>query len=880
MQDINTDTQSNYIMPFLWIKGESRNTILTEIEKIEECGIKAFVLESRTHPHFMKEEWFDDMDFMIETAKSKDMKIWLLDDAHFPTGYANGLLKDYPDRKKQYIYFNSVDVWGYKDEVTLDVKAMLKPRKSWRDRKKSIEQIEEENQNKLISMVAYSIVEADLIDEATYINLTNEVNGDYLTYKFPQGNWRVFITYVTHVNGGNPEYINLIDSESVETLIEAVYQPHYEHYKDEFGKTFAGFFSDEPGFGNTTGFAKDEIIGKKLMALPWSKELSDRLHESSDHYILSLPFLWTDSVQSLKTVAFRMTYMNQVTALYAKNFSGQLGRWCQERKVEYIGHIIEDNNQHARLGTGAGHYFRAMTGQHMSGIDVIGGQVLFGGEQFFRSNSSKGDGEFYHYCLAKLGASAAVLDPLKKGRAMCEMFGAYGWKLSIRDMKWIIDHLLVRGINHFVPHAFSMSTYPDGDCPPHFYAGGNNPMFGHFSYLMKYTNRLCGLLNGGVPSSKVGIIYHGEAEWAGDYMKMQRPARKLAQSQIDYLFVSSDMLETQANIQNETFNINSSEFKCLIIPYTAFITKELMSFIENYKDGRVYFIEAFPKGIIGQQEKVDFNQKSNCLLVTLEDLSEHIKRENMHEIELSVPFKHMVYTHYCKENHEVFCFHNEDEYKAFTGRITIPKSKYIYEYNAFRDEWYECSSTFSGPEMELELTILPYNLMVLVTSNEELPITVSERPVSCYERQLNICNGWDISLTRSIEYPNFKFLQSANELVPISRKFPDFSGIIRYEKNIELDEEIREAQITCESIYDGAEIWINEVSIGKKINPPYNMEFTGILKKGKNKIVIEVATTPDREVKKIEEQFISMFEVMEPTGLFGEVYLNYNISKK
>ena len=33
-------------------------------------------------------------------------------------------------------------------------------------------------------------------------------------------------------------------------LLDAVYEPHYARYKDDFGKTLAGFFSDEPGFYN------------------------------------------------------------------------------------------------------------------------------------------------------------------------------------------------------------------------------------------------------------------------------------------------------------------------------------------------------------------------------------------------------------------------------------------------------------------------------------------------------------------------------------------------------------------------------------------------------------------------------------------------------
>ena len=27
------------------------------------------------------------------------------------------------------------------------------------------------------------------------------------------------------------------------------------------------------------------------------------------------------------------------------------GEWCRERGVEYIGHVVKDNNQHLRTGT-------------------------------------------------------------------------------------------------------------------------------------------------------------------------------------------------------------------------------------------------------------------------------------------------------------------------------------------------------------------------------------------------------------------------------------------------------------------------------------------------------------------------------------------------
>ena len=43
--------------------------------------------------------------------------------------------------------------------------------------------------------------------------------------------------------------------------------------------------------------------------------------------------------------------------------------------MEYIGHVIEDCGTHARLGLGTGHFFKALWGQHMSGIDVVLQQI-------------------------------------------------------------------------------------------------------------------------------------------------------------------------------------------------------------------------------------------------------------------------------------------------------------------------------------------------------------------------------------------------------------------------------------------------------------------------------------------------------------------------
>ena len=52
---------------------------------------------------------------------------------------------------------------------------------------------------------------------------------------------------------------------------------------------------------------------------------------------------------------------------------------------------------------------------------------------------------------------------------MAEVFGAFGWHEGLREMKWIADHMLVRGINWFTPHAFSMGALPRLGLPAAFF---------------------------------------------------------------------------------------------------------------------------------------------------------------------------------------------------------------------------------------------------------------------------------------------------------------------------------------------------------------------------------------------------------------------------
>ncbi|MFS0924615.1 hypothetical protein ACFC8T_15135 [Enterococcus casseliflavus] len=838
-----------YIFPFLWIKGEHHEKIVEEIEKIQEAGIDEFVLESRTHPSFLKDKWWRDFRFILETAKERDMRVWLLDDAHFPTGYANGVVEDHPELQKRYLYYSTVDVFSEGFMTTLNLNLLKKPRKKWSDRKQPQEYYAEIEKNKKISVSAFPLIKDAYIGNQS-IDLLDYAQEEYLNFKFPKGNWRIFVVYETTENGGQKNYINMLEKDSVQLLIDTVYQPHFEHFKEYFGNTFRGFFSDEPGFGNTTGFAKDEIIGKKDMALPWSTTLANiLLADGKLHQYL--PLLWEDTVDGTEKV-IRLQYMNLATQLYSQNFSQQLGEWCRQRQVLYIGHIIEDNNMHARLGTGAGHYFRAMQGQSMAGIDIISGQITIGGDETFRTNSSKNDGVFYHYCLPKLADSSALLDTGKAGRAFCELYGAYGWQLSIRNMKWILDTLLVRGINHFVPHAFSMAEFPDLDSPPHFYAQGKNPQYPLFKKLMYYAKNISQLLNDGTLNAKIGVVYHGEFEWIGKYQKMQELAKELSQSQIDFLFIPSDWLK-DAKITHQGVTINEHHFEKIIIPSTEYIPDYLAEYIQKAPKNQVLFINDYPKGIVGSEiVPADFKDHSCC---SLTDVSTLLSANRM----LMGSAKKLAVRHYQTTQQEILLFHNESLNDTFSLSPKLPDKKFVYIYDGMTDCYYRIA-----PEQQ-EFTIPPYGMLVFVGRESEIKNCVSQ---DSNGKEFPFNDVWHIQLK---EQNCLIASYSTDILTAISEKYPKFSGSIEYTNYFEVEKGAK-ISLDIERVFDGCEIYLNNKLVDTLIVPPYTLNLQKELVEGTNQLKIIVYTTSDRSLQE-SNLLLTMFEPMEPTGIVGKVLL-------
>ena len=819
-----------HIFPFLWVHGEDEATYRKMIGVIQDADIQSFCVEARPHPGFCTDTWWRDMDIILDEAEKRGMKVWILDDKHFPTGYANGGVETRPEELRRLsLLMHSFPVTD--GRVQIDLRECLCA---------PVSSISQEYDMSCGSAEADSqlspgrILSITAVCGAQMLRLTEPQAADWIA---PSGEWTVYVCAVTANAGVHRNYINMMDRDSCRIQLDEVYEPHYAHYREKFGSVIAGFFSDEPELGNGILYHMDNPLGTP-QDLPWSRELERALQQRlGDGYASLLPLLWRNDADAAETARVRFAYMDCVSRLVEQDFSRQIGDWCRQRGVEYIGHVIEDNNQHARTGTSLGHYFRGLKWQSMAGIDDIGDQVCPQGEDR-RSRSVFDfvqDGEFYHYSLGKLGTSLAALNPHMHGRTMCEIFGNYGWTEGVRLEKYLLDHFMVRGVNHFVPHAFTCREYPDPDCPPHFYAQGHNPQYRHFGRLMGYARRVCQRISDGAACTPVAVLYHGEAEWSGKCMLMQKVARVCLDNQVDFLFVPADAFAEADFYRTDVGKklvINSVTFETLVLPYAQFITPETACAIETMmlSGGDVAFVDALPDGLTDGTGLPDALRR--VPVVPLEKLAQRLAA---YKTTVLSPANDRVRAMHYRAQDELLYLFNEGA-DTYCGTVTLPFAGDVCCYNAWEDR-YEAAHATDGV---LHVKLHPSeSLLIVPAAGKEVCQPLAMRG------GVQLLTKFERSVCRSVDYPAFSDVQSIEKLESYHRTDPAFSGFIRYETDFAYSGGFAGLEIV--DAYEGVEVFVNGASMGIQVLPPFRYDLSQACVPGTNRLSIEVATTLGRE---------------------------------
>lgn len=865
MNNIDKIINKEYIachFPFLWLYGgENVEDVVSAVNRAKELGVDGITIEPRDFKGFDSEgctEWFTLLSAIIEKAYELGLKVIIVDeDSKCPTGHAFGAVNK-PENahlKRKSIVESHVDVIG-PCEIDLVVgKPKVYDGEPWE---------REPVKDEVIGCYLYPRIDKNNgIDTTNSIDLTNNIKDGILSCSIPEGNYRIMYFYAgaRFSTMYKDDFIDMLDSESVDLLIHGVYDMYERRYQKYFGNTIIGFFSDEPFIGNgypycRTGYGRnqDTRIGHTGITFPYNKNIKERLDgiygENSLKYFPSL-WYWDDEISP----EFRKNYMNVISILYKECFSTRVGEWCRKRGLMYIGHVLEDNNLHARIGNGPGHYFRSQQGQSMAGMDIVMHQIMPG----FADSNLGGYGadlyntEFYHYILAKLASSATHTHKEFNGKSMCELTIGYGWAEGTQLAKWLFDFLLVRGTNFFVPGC-SVATFPDNIHAPHFGAdGGVEPQQQGFKELLEYSRKVATAFDGTEHICNALILYHAQAEWmSDDYMLMERPAKKLYDNHIDFDILSDDLLD-EIIVANTKLQIKET-YDCLVVPYAKYLPKDILDKLYDLKvkGADVVFIDGLP-------QDCDYSFK----VVLLENIATYFTESNYIDVKAD-GFHLLRHYHAIKGGVHIYQFFNESINQKFNGMVYTGKTGNYNVYNFALNKFY------SGDGDKVRLSLEPYESCIVVYEDDR-----GFEPFI----DLDALNNLIIDAEYKVRLYDYKDMSkcvkefSTRELNAISRMDRTFSGKIIYEFDCELSK-AKNAYIKFEHCGENAKLTVNDMDCGFAICPPFIFDVSKAIKDGKNKFKIEVFTTLANSIR----DHVSMYVPIAPTGISGKIEYKYKLN--
>ncbi|THF76207.1 hypothetical protein E6C55_19445 [Cohnella fermenti] len=701
------------------------------------------------------------------------------------------------------------------------------------------------------------------------------------------------------------QMVDYLDPAVTDRFIAITYEESKKRLAPYWGTTLKGFFGDETSFENFDSY--DVLFGEDTPCLPWTRRLAEKFREEYGYDLLD----WADLLWSEGAAAdtegwppVRYDYMNLLTRLFSEGFFGRIQAWCHKNGVSFIGHVIEDNRAHMHHGYGVGHFFRATRHFDMGGYDFVLRQLDSEQKRTpyeerypqFKIYRDEPYPTFFHFTLPKLAQSAAHLE-LGTDLVMCENFGAYGWDLGLREMKWLTDWMTARGTNWYVPHAFS-PLFPDPDCPPHFYANGRNPQWPYFRLWADYANRSCLLLKDAVHVAPIAVLYPAESHWCGDRDLLDETCRALTEHQYDYDILSCDLLADSARclIEDGELRIGRESFRAIVLPGVETLPLAAARRLAEFASAGGIVLEVgahVAKECRGLQEEL----KATLPVldaVTLEELPDALSERGIEPTAVrsgDQPYPDLRICRYRHGDCDVLFFSNEGVESALVDEWLVPEGVVAELWHPM-DGRIEAARLHSagadGSGRVLPLRLEPYEAVFVVLRHSPAdPADRADRAavVGAKQNDVGVLLGGTAEETRlltdwrmtGVSSP----LKNAEELARLhlaasgigmgnwlnNPELADFSGTVVYETELELEPGIAYT-LDLGDVGEIADVSVGGEPLAPRICPPYRWELPS-LPAGNVRIRVAVTNTLGAALR--DEAFRR--STPAPSGLLGPVNL-------
>ena len=245
--------------------------------------------------------WYRDLAICLEAAKQHDLKMWIFDEKWWPSQAIGGKVP--PRYAAKRLAAAAVDVDGPRaGRPPATAASVTSPR--W----------------------PAASPPMDKIDGDSLIDMAPHIHDGKLSWHVPAGKWRIM--KFTHVPGpalgqdGNAASTAPARIASI-GFFKTVYQPHYDHFKADFGKTIPGFFYDEPETRGDWGTELNAVLAE--WNVDWKKAYVAYKFELAGE----------------EQIAGRYQYLDAFAETWGRTMYGGMTRWCHAHGVKSMGHFIE-----------------------------------------------------------------------------------------------------------------------------------------------------------------------------------------------------------------------------------------------------------------------------------------------------------------------------------------------------------------------------------------------------------------------------------------------------------------------------------------------------------------------------------------------------------
>ncbi|MBN2215700.1 MAG: hypothetical protein JW723_15835 [Bacteroidales bacterium] len=658
-----------YSMTFYWgWDGEmTEEVIARDLDAFRERGVHIVTLESGYDmgSPYLSEGWLSMVKRTVEMAKERDMRVWIVDEGKYPSGFAGGkFTTDAPElRMKALVVADKIQLKG---GDILD---------------------------RSLSGDIVSVVAVNMMDSTSQII---DVGSGKLQWTAPEGKWEVII--IKHdfrssptravnnpTRGKDPSnsLCDYLDSAATRKFIEFTHEQHKRYVGHEFGRTVLGFRGDEPDYS--------------IRGIPWTPEIFPVFENRKGYDVRPYIASFFSPRPTDKQKRVKADYWDVWSDMFGSNFFKVQADWCESHNMQYLVHLNHEDKM-MDLVRSEGDFFECMQYVQMPGIDAIWNQIW---------PDKLAD-------FPKYASSAAHV--FGKSRAFTESFAAYHTRPDVVQAKWVLDHQFVRGINMvevmFIPASTNGQLGLNGWTATE-----------QFSSIARYVHRASFLLSQGRPAAKIAVYHPTYSMWFGKKESNDHVLdlmQQLLENQRDFDFIDENALSYILKLENGSLvNLSGQTYNAVLIPSACAISGKALDQLQSFANsgGQVIFLGSKPSMIV-EETFLNASRPPDMSWAITESsggLTSHVLGAlPKPDVRLDKPCPSVKYIHRHLRDAELYFFFNESsEDQSF--QAILEGSGNAWEWNAMTGE-IEAIASISPDNglVRLDLELKPYGTKFIV----------------------------------------------------------------------------------------------------------------------------------------------------------------------